>query len=211
MRPKQGMQARVIAGSVVLALTLSPLAGAQDEVSPQAANPSASQSSPAQLPDSPGAIQSRSNHLQEIAAMSPQDNGSPASQPDQAQSPAPNAATDPSPVESSPQSDSPQSSEPSPAPPSQSNQPGTQPSAQTQPQAPPKQAPREPVGTAAAESIQTTGVAASRPAGAAVAPAKQRRMRSILIKVGALVGVGVAVGTTMALSKGSPSKPPGTN
>ena len=71
--------------------------------------------------------------------------------------------------------------------------------------------PDEPVGTAAAESIQTTGVAASRPAGAAVAPAKQRRMRSILIKVGALVGVGVAVGTTMALSKGSPSKPPGTN
>src|SRR5882762_1656041 len=113
MRPKQGMQARVIAGSVVLALTLSPLAGAQDEVSPQAANPSASQSSPAQLPDSPGAIQSRSNHLQEVAAMSSQDNGSPASQPDQAQSPAPNAATDPSPVESSPQSDSPQSSEPS--------------------------------------------------------------------------------------------------
>jgi hypothetical protein len=209
MRPKQGMQARVIAGSVVLALTLSPLAAAQDEVSPQSASPSASQSSPAQLPDSPGAIQSRSNHLQEVAAMSPQENSSPASQPDPAQSP--NAATDPSPVGSSPQSDSPQSSEPSPAPPSQSNQPGTQPSAQTQPQAPPKQAPREPVGTAAAESIQTTGVAASRPAGAAVAPAKQRRMRSILIKVGALVGVGVAVGTTMALSKGSPSKPPGTN
>ncbi|PYX34839.1 MAG: hypothetical protein DMG80_00625 [Acidobacteria bacterium] len=211
MRPKQGMQARIIAGSVVLALTLSPLAGAQDAVSPQSASSSANQSSPSPLPDSPGAIQSRSNHLQEVATMSPQENSSPISQPDQAQSPAANAATDPSPTASSPQSDSPQSSEPSPAPPSQSNQAGAQPPTQTQPQAPPKQAPREPVGTAAAESIQTTGVAASRPAGAAVAPAKQRRMRSILIKVGALVGVGVAVGTTMALSKGSPSKPPGAN
>jgi hypothetical protein len=69
---------------------------------------------------------------------------------------------------------------------------------------------QEPVGTAAAESMPTSGVAASRPAGAAVAPAKQRRARSILIKVGALVGAGVAVGTVMALSQGSPSKPPGS-
>jgi hypothetical protein len=71
--------------------------------------------------------------------------------------------------------------------------------------------PREPLGTAAAESVPITGVAASRPAGAAVAPAKQRRVRSILIKVGALAGAGVAVGTVVALSHGSPSKPPGAN
>lgn len=80
-------------------------------------------------------------------------------------------------------------------------------------QPPPQQPPnssREPVGTAAAESLPTTGVAASRPAGAALAPAKQRRVRSILIKVGALVGAGVAIGTVMALSAGSPSKPPGS-
>jgi len=75
----------------------------------------------------------------------------------------------------------------------------------------PVNTPHEPLGTAAAESVPTSGVAASRPAGAALAPAKQRRVRSILIKVGALVGVGVAIGTTMALSQGSPSKPPGTN
>ena len=74
-----------------------------------------------------------------------------------------------------------------------------------------QQAPHEPLGTAAAESIPTAGVGASRPAGAAVAPAKQRRVRSILIKVGALVGIGVAVGTTVALSQGSPSRPPGSN
>jgi hypothetical protein len=68
---------------------------------------------------------------------------------------------------------------------------------------------QEPAGTAAAESVETTGVAASKPAGAAIAPAKQRRTRSILIKVGALVGAGVAVGTVVALSSASPSRPPG--
>ncbi len=69
----------------------------------------------------------------------------------------------------------------------------------------------EPLGTAAAESIPITGVAAFRPTGAALAPAKQRRVRSLLIKVGAVVGVGVAVGTTMALSQSSPSRPPGAH
>jgi len=68
---------------------------------------------------------------------------------------------------------------------------------------------QEPVGTAAAESVETTGVAASNPAGAAIAPAKQRRTRALLIKVGALVGAGVAIGTVAALASGSPSRPPG--
>jgi hypothetical protein len=66
---------------------------------------------------------------------------------------------------------------------------------------------QQPAGTAAAGSIKATGVAASQPAGAAIAPAKQRRTRSILIKVGALVGAGVAVGTVVALSSASPSRP----
>jgi hypothetical protein len=68
---------------------------------------------------------------------------------------------------------------------------------------------QEPVGTAAAESVETTGVAASNPAGAAIAPAKQRRTRALLIKVGAVVGAGVAIGTVAALASGSPSRPPG--
>jgi hypothetical protein len=66
---------------------------------------------------------------------------------------------------------------------------------------------QEPVGTAAAQYVKTTGVAASKPAGAAIAPAKQRRARSILIKVGAIVGAGVAVGTVAALASASPSRP----
>jgi hypothetical protein len=69
---------------------------------------------------------------------------------------------------------------------------------------------RKPVGTAAAEISDTTGFAAARPAGAAMAPAKQRRMRTILISVGAVAGAAVALGTVMALSKATPSKPPGS-
>lgn len=69
---------------------------------------------------------------------------------------------------------------------------------------------QDPLGTAAAPSVKTTGVAASRPAGAAIAPAKQKRARSILIKVGVIVGAGVAIGTVVALSSGSPSRPAGS-
>lgn len=65
----------------------------------------------------------------------------------------------------------------------------------------------QPVGAAAAPYEATTGVAASRPAGAVIAPAKQRRARSFLIRVGLLVGAGVAIGTVMALSSASPSRP----
>jgi hypothetical protein len=78
----------------------------------------------------------------------------------------------------------------------------------TQPSPNPQQnSTQEPVGTAAAQFVMTTGVAASKPAGAAIAPAKQRRARSILIKVGVIVGAGVAVGTVAALSSASPSRP----
>jgi hypothetical protein len=64
-----------------------------------------------------------------------------------------------------------------------------------------------PVGTAAAPYVRPGGVAASRPAGAAIAPAKQRRTRSFAIKVGLLVGAGVAIGVVTAVSLGSPSRP----
>jgi len=49
------------------------------------------------------------------------------------------------------------------------------------------------------------GVMASRPAGAAIAPAKQRRARTIAIRVALIVGAGVAIGTVMALTHGTPS------
>lgn len=64
-----------------------------------------------------------------------------------------------------------------------------------------------PVGTAAAPSEKPVGSTGSEPAGAAIAPAKQRRVRRILISVGAIIGAGIAVGTVAALSHSSPSRP----
>lgn len=64
-----------------------------------------------------------------------------------------------------------------------------------------------PVGTAVAPYEKGVGVAASRPAGAVIAPAKQKRTRSFLIKSGLLIGAGVAVGSVVALSNASPSRP----
>jgi hypothetical protein len=65
----------------------------------------------------------------------------------------------------------------------------------------------QPVGTAVAPYETTTGVAASRPSGAVIAPAKQRRARSILIRVSIVVGGAVAIGTVVALSTASHSRP----
>jgi len=64
-----------------------------------------------------------------------------------------------------------------------------------------------PVGTAVAPYEKTTGVGASRPAGAVIAPAKQRRARSFAIRVAIVVGAAVAIGTVVALSRGSSSRP----
>ncbi|MFL6307593.1 MAG: hypothetical protein ACJ72H_29020 [Candidatus Sulfotelmatobacter sp.] len=64
-----------------------------------------------------------------------------------------------------------------------------------------------PVGTAVAPYEKGIGIAASRPAGAVIAPAKQRRTRSFVIKAGLIIGAAVAVGTVVGLSSGSPSRP----
>jgi len=71
------------------------------------------------------------------------------------------------------------------------------------------QPPQPPVGTAAAGALRVSGVAASQPAGVAIAPAKQRRVRTIVIRVSAMVGAGVAVGSVVALTRATPSRPPG--
>jgi cytoskeletal protein RodZ len=90
--------------------------------------------------------------------------------------------------------------------PSQSSPPDSSPqngSAQTKPQ--------QPTGTAAAPAVTTSGNAASRPAGAAIAPPKQRQVHSLLIKVGLIAGCAVAVGTVAALTLASPAKVPGSH
>lgn len=81
----------------------------------------------------------------------------------------------------------------------------------TAPEAPqPKQQPSQPVGAATAERVPTAGGAAAKPAGAAIAPAKQHQTRSLLIKIGAIAAAGAALGTVYGLSRSSPSKPPGS-
>ncbi len=70
---------------------------------------------------------------------------------------------------------------------------------------------QRPVGTAAAEAPSTSGVAASEPAGVAIAPAKQRRVRTIIIRTGAIIAAGVAIGTVVALTAGTSSRPPGAH
>ena len=82
--------------------------------------------------------------------------------------------------------------------------------AQSDPQQPARKT-QKPVGAAAAEVQAPTGEAAFKPAGAAIAPATQRRRRMLLIKVGALIGAGVAIGSVAALSSASPSRPPGSH
>jgi hypothetical protein len=88
--------------------------------------------------------------------------------------------------------------QPNPLQPPQSQQPSTQPT-------------QAPVGTAAARTSNPSGIAASEPAGAAIAPAKQRRTRIILISVAAVLGAAAAVGIVAGLSAASPSRPPGAH
>lgn len=68
----------------------------------------------------------------------------------------------------------------------------------------------EPLGTAAAEGLVPSGGGASRPAGTAIAPAKQHQTRALLIKLGAVAAAGIAIGTVAGLSKATPSTPPGS-
>jgi hypothetical protein len=77
--------------------------------------------------------------------------------------------------------------------------------------APQNAAPQKPVGTAAAEAPNVNAIAASQPAGVAIAPAKQRRVRTIILKTGAIIGAGVAIGAIVALTAATPPKPPGAH
>ncbi|HKR26262.1 MAG TPA: hypothetical protein VJS11_02370 [Acidobacteriaceae bacterium] len=70
-----------------------------------------------------------------------------------------------------------------------------------------QQNPNEPVGTAAAPVVTPEGAPASRPAGAAIAPIKQRRTRVFAIRMALIVGAAVAIGTVAGTSLASPSHP----
>jgi hypothetical protein len=87
--------------------------------------------------------------------------------------------------------------------------PNAEPQTTTVPEAPKPKPQTEPVGAATAESVPTAGGAAAKPAGIAIAPAKQHQTRSLLFKIGAVVAAGAAIGTVYALSHSTSSTPPG--
>jgi hypothetical protein len=66
---------------------------------------------------------------------------------------------------------------------------------------------QQPLGTATAEGVPVVGGAASRPAGEAIAPDKQKQRRSLLLKMSLIAAAGVAGGVVYALSKGTSAKP----
>lgn len=70
--------------------------------------------------------------------------------------------------------------------------------------------PQQPNGTAVAPPVEVSGGAAAKPAGVAIAPPKQRQIRSLLIKLGLLAGAGAAIGTVVGLSAASPGHVPGS-
>lgn len=83
------------------------------------------------------------------------------------------------------------------------------PQSQSAPTPPNQQSTPVPSGAAGAKAAKVKGTPAAQPAGAAVAPVRQHGHRSLLIKVGLIVGAGIAIGSAVALSERSPARPPG--
>lgn len=206
MRTAKNWTSRVLSCALVLALcgipelvqaqsmpgtrTQTEAPPVQDQRAPQDVQPA----TPAALPDAPSTAQ----EAQTVAQNTP----APATG-----APEPNAAPpQTSPDQAPPAQTAPAENGTTTAPvPTTAPAPNQAPPAQNAPAKPTQ----EPAGAAAAQSGVTTGGAASKPAGMAIAPAKQRQVRSFLIKMAAIAAGGAAIGTVVALSKGSPSKPPG--
>jgi hypothetical protein len=102
------------------------------------------------------------------------------------------------------------SEQPSEAPLPNAPQPAAPPAAPQQRSSRPPELPTvpEPLGAAAAEQVRTAGGGASRPAGNAIAPAKQHQYRSLVIKLGAVAAGAIAAGAVYGLSHATPSTPP---
>lgn len=204
----QTMQAQAIAPGLVLALLLCPFGYAVGQQSPS------QDPFRVALPQTPSAQVTKTQSAQAAPSIKVTDAESdnapvppmPPLDPAEAATPSNDLLPDsPGAIESA-QVETQQSSPTQPSQQQTAQQETSQPAAQQQPAMP-----KEPLGTAAAETVPTMGIAASRPAGAALAPAKQRRVRTILIRTGAIVGAAAALGVTMALTEASPSKPPGAH
>ena len=172
-----------------LLCTLSPYVAAQSSVTSQ---PQSTQTAPDQ------------NSQEQNATSTEQPSAAPdqsqSTRPDPAQAPlAPAATARPQQTNSVPP-DAPSEVQ-------RSQQTQTTTAVETQPTQP--QRPANPLGTAAAQKGATRGGVASRPAGEAIAPAKQRQVHSLLIKLGLVAAGAAAVGTVVGLTRGTSSIPPG--
>jgi len=70
---------------------------------------------------------------------------------------------------------------------------------------------QSPTGAAGAKAANPKGAPAAQPVGAAVAPVRQKGHHSLIVKLGLIMGAAAAIGTVVALSERSPSRPPGTS
>jgi hypothetical protein len=191
-QPSSGVEQSLIKPSSVVAKSLPPGPAAEQRASPGTLG--SAEPAYKELPDSPSVT------LAKLQQADPVKN-----------------ASAPSPAGPSPDAQSSNPPVSAPAEPTQ-NQPGpvqSAPVAPVQPatvqpvQAAPQPSTPKPEGTAAAGANPATGVAASQPAGMAIAPAKQHRTRTLVLRTGAILGAGVALGTVFALTEGTSSKPPG--
>ena len=165
-----------------------------------ASNAGAFKDGVAGLPDSPGAVRTQSQSSSVAQGSSAELSSSRKSSSQSEQSSTQQPAT-PATQEAS-------------TPASQSQAPANPPTQPPQPQSeqqalPPDAKPQQPAGTAAAEAPVVSGSPVAEPAGVAIAPAKQHRTRTIVIRVGAILGAGAALGTVLALTEGTSSRPPG--
>lgn len=174
---------------------------AQQPTETTAQQPQSKQTTPAQPNVAPGATTPANAQPTTAGQTQP-------AQPQQTQPGSSGTIVNPSQAPLQPVTSYPNANETNQQQPDQSNATPTQ--TTTVPDAPQPKRPAEPVGAAAAESVPTSGGAAAKPAGVAIAPAKQHQTRSLMIKIGAALAAGAAIGTVFALSHSTPSTPPGT-
>ena len=209
---------KILSLALALALCITPeMLRAQETGSPNQTAPAPS--APASQPNVNPPTQQNLNQTAPVAAP---DQNAAAQNPDQSAQPAQTNGTEVNPAQAplapaespntqqaAPEEAPVQEQQPAAQTPAAQNAPAA---AQNAPNAPqPQNQPTEPSGTAAAQKGRTVGGAASQPAGTAIAPAKQNQRRSLLIKIGLIAAAGVAAGTVYALSRHTPSTPPGTS
>lgn len=200
----QQISTKILSATLVAALCITPEMWAQGTAQSPAQPPAAQQPETGQQPPPTSTTTGQSNS--QAAPANPQPS-TPGNQGQNPQPPATGTTVNPSQGPLQPVTTYPDASGTD-----QSQQPADTNTTQTKPapEAPQAKKPTQPVGAATAERVPTAGGAAAKPAGAAIAPAKQHQTRGLLIKIGAIAAAGIAVGTVYGLSKGSPSKPPGS-